>query len=96
MISLHVRLTADTHGLITADDLARMKRTALLVNTSRAELVAKGALEQALRAGRPGFAAVDVYEQGRPAARGSSAAPHRPAVLVQYPHRVRRGRTDLL
>lgn len=63
VISLHVRLTADTRGLVTADDLARMKRTALLVNTSRAELVAEGALEQALRAGHPGFAAVDVYEQ---------------------------------
>jgi D-3-phosphoglycerate dehydrogenase / 2-oxoglutarate reductase len=63
VVSLHVRLTADTHGLVTADDLARMKRTALLVNTSRAELVAEGALEQALRAGHPGFAAVDVYEQ---------------------------------
>ena len=63
VISLHVRLTADTRGLVTPGDLARMKRTALLVNTSRAELVAEGALEQALRAGRPGFAAVDVYEQ---------------------------------
>ena len=62
VISLHVRLNADTHGMVTADDLARMKRTALLVNTSRAELVADGALEQALRAGRPGFAAIDVYE----------------------------------
>jgi D-3-phosphoglycerate dehydrogenase len=63
VISLHVRLNADTHGMVTADDLARMKRTALLVNTSRAELVADGALEQALRAGRPGFAAIDVYER---------------------------------
>jgi D-3-phosphoglycerate dehydrogenase len=63
VISLHVRLNADTQGLVTPDDLARMKRTALLVNTSRAELVAAGALEQALRAGRPGFAAIDVYEQ---------------------------------
>jgi len=63
VVSLHVRLHADTVGLVTADDLARMKPTALLVNTSRAELVASGALEQALRAGRPGFAAVDVYEE---------------------------------
>jgi D-3-phosphoglycerate dehydrogenase len=62
VISLHVRLNADTHGMVKADDLARMKHTALLVNTSRAELVAYGALEQALRAGRPGFAAIDVYE----------------------------------
>ena len=63
VISLHVRLNADTTGLVTADDLARMKPTALLVNTSRAELIARGALEQALVQGRPGFAAVDVYEE---------------------------------
>ncbi len=63
VISLHVRLTAATTGLVTAQDLARMKTTALLVNTSRAELVAQGALEDALAQGRPGFAAVDVYEQ---------------------------------
>ncbi|MBU2409939.1 MAG: D-2-hydroxyacid dehydrogenase family protein, partial [Gammaproteobacteria bacterium] len=62
VISLHVRLNMDTHGSVTPDDLARMKRTALLINTSRAELIAEGALEQALRAGRPGFAAIDVYE----------------------------------
>jgi D-3-phosphoglycerate dehydrogenase len=63
VISLHVRLNADTLGLVTEDDLARMKTTALLVNTSRAELIAAGALERALVRGRPGFAAVDVYEQ---------------------------------
>jgi len=63
VISLHVRLHADTVGLVTAEDLARMKPTALLVNTSRAELIARGALEQALAQGRPGFAAVDVYEE---------------------------------
>lgn len=63
VISLHVRLNADTMGMVTADDLARMKPTALLVNTSRAELIAAGALEHALEQGRPGFAAVDVYEQ---------------------------------
>lgn len=63
VISLHVRLNAETTGLVTAADLGRMKPTALLVNTSRAELVEPGALEQALRHGRPGFAAVDVYEQ---------------------------------
>jgi D-3-phosphoglycerate dehydrogenase len=49
--------------MITAQDLARMKADALLVNTSRAELIVAGALEAALRAGRPGFAAVDVYEE---------------------------------
>ena len=62
VISLHVRLNADTLGLVDAQDLARMKTTALLVNTSRAELIAPGALAQALAHGRPGFAAVDVYE----------------------------------
>ena len=63
VVALHVRLNADTCGLVTAADLALMKPDALLVNTSRAELVASGALEAALQAGRPGFAAVDVYEQ---------------------------------
>lgn len=63
VISLHVRLNAETTGIVAADDLARMKPTALLVNTSRAELIAPGALELALARGRPGFAAVDVYEE---------------------------------
>jgi D-3-phosphoglycerate dehydrogenase / 2-oxoglutarate reductase len=62
VISLHMRLVDATRGLVTADDLARMKPSALLVNTSRAGLIAPGALESALRAGRPGMAAVDVYE----------------------------------
>jgi D-3-phosphoglycerate dehydrogenase len=62
VLSLHVRLTEETRGIVTAADLARMKPDALLVNTSRAELIETGALEQALRNGRPGFAAVDVYE----------------------------------
>lgn len=63
IISLHVRLNPETIGLVTACDLDRMKTTALLVNTSRAELIQPHALEQALVRGRPGFAAVDVYEQ---------------------------------
>jgi D-3-phosphoglycerate dehydrogenase len=63
VLSLHLRLTDETRGIVTRDDLARMKPDALLVNTSRAELIEAGALEAALRAGRPGFAAVDVYEQ---------------------------------
>lgn len=63
VLSLHVRLTAETRGLVTAADLARMKSDSLLVNTSRAELVEPGALEASLRAGRPGLAAVDVYEE---------------------------------
>jgi D-3-phosphoglycerate dehydrogenase len=63
VLSLHLKLTAETRGIVTADDLAQMKPTALLVNTSRAGLIVPGALEAALRAGRPGFAAVDVYEE---------------------------------
>jgi len=63
VISLHVRLIDATRGMVTAADLARMKPTALFVNTSRAGLVVPGALEAALRAGRPGMAAVDVYEE---------------------------------
>src|SRR5207248_6065637 len=63
VISLHMRLLDATRGMVTAADLARMKPTALLVNTSRAGLIAPGALETALRAGRPGLAAVDVYEE---------------------------------
>jgi D-3-phosphoglycerate dehydrogenase len=62
IISLHMRLVDATHGIVTAADLARMKPTALLVNTSRAPLIEPGALVNALRAGRPGMAAVDVYE----------------------------------
>lgn len=63
VLTLHVRLVDETRGIITARDLARMKPTALLVNTSRAQLIEPGALETALRAGRPGLAAVDVYEE---------------------------------
>lgn len=63
VLSLHVRLLDSTRGIVTAADLARMKPTALIVNTSRAGLIQPGALEAALRAGRPGMAAVDVYEQ---------------------------------
>lgn len=62
VLSLHLRLIAETEGIVTAAHLARMKSDALLVNASRAELIEPGALETALRAGRPGFAAVDVYE----------------------------------
>ncbi|MFM9884992.1 MAG: D-2-hydroxyacid dehydrogenase family protein [Burkholderiales bacterium] len=63
VISLHMRLVDATRGIVTADDLARMKPTALLVNTSRAPLIAAGALVAALKAGHPGMAAVDVYEE---------------------------------
>jgi len=63
VISLHMRLVEATRGIVTAADLARMKPTALVVNTSRAPLIEPGALVKALQAGRPGMAAVDVYEQ---------------------------------
>jgi D-3-phosphoglycerate dehydrogenase len=63
VLSLHMRLVDATRHIVTAGDLARMKSTALLVNTSRAPLIEPGALVAALRAGGPGLAAVDVYEQ---------------------------------
>jgi D-3-phosphoglycerate dehydrogenase / 2-oxoglutarate reductase len=62
VVSLHLRLVEATRGIVTSGDLARMKPTALLVNTSRAALVEPGALVAALERGRPGMAAVDVYE----------------------------------
>ena len=63
VISLHMRLVPATRGIVTASDLARMKPSALIVNTSRAGLIEPGALVAALKAGRPGMAAVDVYEE---------------------------------
>ena len=63
VVSLHMRLVEATRGIVTAADLARMKPTALIVNTSRAPLIEPGALVAALKAGRPGMAAVDVYEE---------------------------------
>jgi D-3-phosphoglycerate dehydrogenase len=63
VLSLHMRLVDATRGIVTADDLACMKRSALLVNTSRAPLIEPNGLVEALRAGRPGMAAVDVYEK---------------------------------
>lgn len=63
MVALHIRLNAETRGIVNARDLAAMKPDALIVNTSRADLIEAGALEAALRAGKPGFAAVDVYEE---------------------------------
>jgi len=63
VVSLHMRLVDATRGIVTAADLARMKATALLVNTSRAGLIEPGALVSALGRGRPGMAAVDVFEQ---------------------------------
>ncbi|MDE0330667.1 MAG: D-2-hydroxyacid dehydrogenase family protein, partial [Nitrospinae bacterium] len=63
IMSLHIRLIPQTRGIVTAKDLSLMKPSALLVNTSRAGLIEEGALVAALKAGRPGSAAVDVYEQ---------------------------------
>jgi len=71
VLSLHLRLAEETRGIVTPEDLARMKPTALFVNTSRAELLTEGALVSALNRGRPGMAAIDVFEsepilQGHP------------------------------
>ena len=83
MLSLHVRLSDDTGGMVKLEDLSRMKPTSLLVNTSRAELIEEGALVSALNRGRPGMAAVDVFEsepilQGHPLLRLENAVctPH--------------------
>jgi D-3-phosphoglycerate dehydrogenase / 2-oxoglutarate reductase len=62
VLSLHVRLSDESAGIVTLEDLSRMKPTSLLVNTSRAELVEPDALIAALNRGRPGMAAVDVFE----------------------------------
>jgi len=63
VISLHLRLVDATRGIVKASDLARMKPTALIVNTSRAPLIEPGALVAALKSGRPGMAAIDVFEE---------------------------------
>ena len=83
VLSLHLRLNDETRGLVRFDDLSRMKPTALFVNTSRAELVEENALVSALNRGRPGMAAVDVFEsepilQGHPLLRLENAVctPH--------------------
>jgi D-3-phosphoglycerate dehydrogenase len=62
ILSLHLPLNPETRGIVTHEDLSRMKPTALLVNTSRARIIAEGALAESLKAGRPGSAAVDVFE----------------------------------
>lgn len=62
ILSLHIPLNQETRGIVTREDLGHMRSSALLVNTSRAGLIAEGALVDALKAGKPGFAAVDVYE----------------------------------
>jgi D-3-phosphoglycerate dehydrogenase len=62
VLTLHIALTQETRGIVSANDLALMKPSSLLVNTSRAALIEPNALVEALRSGRPGYAAVDVYE----------------------------------
>jgi D-3-phosphoglycerate dehydrogenase len=83
VLSLHLRLHDSTRGIVKFDELSRMKPTALIVNTSRAELIEEGALVSALNRGRPGMAAVDVFEsepilQGHPLLRLENAVctPH--------------------
>jgi D-3-phosphoglycerate dehydrogenase len=83
VLSLHLRLTATTRGIVRLDALSRMKPTALIVNTSRAELIEDNALVAALNRGRPGLAAIDVFEsepilQGHPLLRLENAVctPH--------------------
>jgi D-3-phosphoglycerate dehydrogenase len=63
VVSLHLRLVDATRGIVTADDLSQMKPDSILVNTSRAGLIESGALVTALRQGRPGIAAVDVFDE---------------------------------
>jgi D-3-phosphoglycerate dehydrogenase / 2-oxoglutarate reductase len=63
ILSLHMRLVPETRAIVTPGDLARMKPSSLLVNTSRAALIEPGALVSALRAGRPRMAAVDVFDE---------------------------------
>jgi D-3-phosphoglycerate dehydrogenase / 2-oxoglutarate reductase len=84
VLSLSVRLRPETRGIVGPEDLARMKPTSLFVNVARAELVAPGALVEALKKGRPGYAAVDVYEQ-EPIVNGEHPLLRMPNVLCT-PH----------
>jgi len=84
VLQLLVRLTAETRGIVTAADLARMKPTALFVNVARAQLIEPGALVEALANGRPGFAAVDVYDE-EPIVGGNHPLLKMPSVLCT-PH----------
>jgi D-3-phosphoglycerate dehydrogenase len=77
VLSLHLRLTDATRAIVQRDDLTLMKPDALLVNTSRAELIETDALEAALRAGRPGWAALDVFD---------SEPPPRDSTLLRLPN----------
>ena len=88
VLTLHLRLNDATRGIVKPDLLSRMKPTALLVNTSRAELVEEGALVSALNRGRPGMAAVDVFEI-EPILQGPPAAASR-ELRLHAAHRLRR------
>jgi D-3-phosphoglycerate dehydrogenase len=83
VVTLHMRLADATRGIVTGRDLARMKPTALLVNTSRAPLIEPGALVSALKAGRPGMAAVDA---SRPSRSPTSATAAQQENVVCTPH----------
>ena len=84
IVTLHLPLNKETRGLVTAADLALMKPTARIVNSSRAPIIAEGALAEALKKGRPGFAAVDVYEI-EPVLNGDHALLNMPNVICT-PH----------
>ena len=84
VLSVNLRMSEATRGIITAADLAHMKSTALIVNTARAELFAPGVLVEALKKGRPGFAATDVYEN-EPVQNGDHPLLHMPNAICT-PH----------
>ena len=84
IISIHIRLNAATKGLITADDLSKMRKDALFVNTSRAGLIVKDALLDALNAGKPGMAAIDVFDD-EPITQANDAVACHPK-LIGTPH----------
>jgi D-3-phosphoglycerate dehydrogenase len=84
VLTLHMRLVDATRGIVTAADLAQMKPSAILVNTSRAELVAPGALAEALQAGRPGQAAFDVFENEPVTDAGHSWFKHPASVFTPH------------
>lgn len=84
IVSMHIRLKPSTQGIVTGADLSLMKPDALFVNTSRAGLIADGALESALQSGRPGMAAIDVFDK-EPVIGGDDPLVHMPNV-VATPH----------
>lgn len=84
IVSLHVRLTPETRGIITAADLAQMKQDALLVNTSRSALLGPDVLLQALDAGRPGAAAIDVFDEEPIFWRDDKLACHRRVIATPH------------